>query len=81
MKSKNDNARAELAGLGAAYTNALADDFQIKILTERQNLKYAALDCWKAVAENLPENLTLESFYFNRARIDLSGTGATESAG
>lgn len=78
MQSKRDNARAELAGLGPAYTNALEDDTQIKLLTERQFLKYASLDCWSAVAESLPANLTLDSFYFNGVRMDLSGTGSTE---
>jgi hypothetical protein len=77
-KSENDNAHKELAGLGAAYTNALLDDMQIRVITERQNLKYAALDCWAAVAANLPENLTLDTLYFNRAKIEISGTGNTE---
>jgi len=77
-KSERDDARAELAGLGAAYTNALSDDLQIKLLTERQYLKYASLDCWAAVAENLPANLTLDSFYFNGVRIDLGGSGSAE---
>ena len=78
MKSKNESARTELAGLGAAYTNALGHDLQIKLLKDRQNLKYASLDCWKAVAENLPPDLTLDSFYFNRSRLDLRGTGAPD---
>jgi hypothetical protein len=78
MQSKRDRARAELASLGTAYTNALGDDTQIKLLTERQYLKYASLDCWMAVAESLPANLTLDTFYFNGLRVDLSGTGSTE---
>jgi hypothetical protein len=78
MKQKNADAHAQLARLGAPYTNALLDDMQIKLLTERQNLKYAALDCWKAAAENLPENLTLDRFYFNRAKVDLEGIGNSE---
>ena len=80
MKSKNESARTELAGLGAAYTNALGHDLQIKLLKDRQNLKYASLDCWKAVAENLPPDLTLDTFYFNRTRLDLGGTGAPDQS-
>jgi len=80
MKRENDRAHSELASLGASYTNALLDDVQIKLITERQNLKYAALDCWAAVAANLPENLTLENLYFNRAKIEISGTGDSELA-
>jgi hypothetical protein len=78
MKRNNVEAHAKLASLGPDYTNALLHEMQIKLLTERQNLKYAALDCWKAVAENLPEDLTLETFYFNRYKIDLGGNGNTE---
>jgi hypothetical protein len=77
MKHENDDAHRQLAGLADSYTNALLDDTQIRLLNERQNLKYAALDCWKAIAENLPENLTLNSFYFNRAKIGLGGIGNT----
>ena len=70
--------RAKLASLGVDYTNALGDNTKIGILAQRQNLKYAALDCWKAVAEKLPDSLTLETFYFNRAKIELGGTAAGE---
>jgi hypothetical protein len=71
------NELGSLAKLGPDYTNAVADQFQIGILTERQNLKYAALDCWKAVAETLPESMTLDHFYFTRNKVDVDGTGAS----
>jgi len=73
-----NDTQKDLARIGAEYTNAVADDLEIGILTQRQNLKYASLDCWKAVAENMPESLTLDSFYFSRTKIELSGTAATE---
>ncbi len=77
-KTYND-AKTELAALGPSFTNAIAHNLEIDILKQRQNLKYAALDCWKATAEYMPESLTLDSFYFNRNRIELSGTAATET--
>jgi hypothetical protein len=80
MKRQDNNARAELASLGVAFTNAMSHDLQIKLLTERQNLKYAALDCWKSVAETLPASLTLESIYFNPGRMDVAGTGSTDQS-
>jgi hypothetical protein len=44
-------------------------------LQERQNLKYAALDCWKLVADNLPEGITLQRFGFGDGRtLSLNGT-------
>jgi hypothetical protein len=43
-------------------------------------LKYKALDCWKAVAEHLPDSLTLQDIYFQRGKLDLRGTAVTEDA-
>jgi hypothetical protein len=77
-KKTCDDAKADLASLGQSYTNAIGHELEIEILKQRQNLKYASLDCWKAVADGMPESLTLDSFYFNRNRIELSGTAATE---
>ena len=51
----------------------------ITILSERQQLKYAALDCWKMVAEQLPPNLTLQRFSFDeRTKTSLSGSTAED---
>jgi hypothetical protein len=68
----------KLASISAAYTNAMEDQEQIQILQERQNLKYAALDCWRAVAENLPETVTLEDMYFARDKFDLHGSSTSD---
>jgi hypothetical protein len=38
-------------------------------------LKFAALDCWKLVADNLPEGITLQRFGFgNGETLTLNGT-------
>jgi hypothetical protein len=73
-----DGARHDLAVISGSYTNALADKEQIRVLEDLRNFKYAALDCWKAVAENLPETVTLEDMYFSRDRFDLRGTSTSE---
>jgi len=45
------------------------------VLKERQELKFAALDCWKATAELMPESLGLETFSLVDGRtLTLSGT-------
>ena len=44
------------------------------ILKQRGVLKYAALDCWKAVAENLPVSMTVEDMYFRNGKLELRGT-------
>ena len=74
-----DSARAELARISPDYTNAVADEVQIHILKDRANLKYAALDCWMAVAANLPETLALEDMYFAPDRFDLHGSSTSDS--
>jgi len=44
-------------------------------LKQRQELKYAALDCWKLVADQLPAGLSLQRFSFaDGQRLTLSGT-------
>ena len=58
----------QVADLGRSYTNALQLDKKLSILKERQDLKYAALDCYRAVAELMPETLTLEGCNFSDGR-------------
>ena len=61
------------------YTNALQLKAQYDVLKERQELKYAALDCWKIVAEQLPPNITLQRFSFaDGKKLTLSGTAASD---
>jgi hypothetical protein len=49
------------------------------VLKERQELKYAALDCWKIVAEQLPPNINLQRFSFaGGKKLSLSGTAAPD---
>lgn len=79
FQAKVDKEKQELATLGISYTNALHDVAQIKILQDRQLLKYSGLDCWKAVAEDLPDSMTVDSLYFSAEKLELRGsfTGST----
>lgn len=70
---------AQVSALGGSYTNSLQLAAQYKILSERQQLKYAALDCWKLVAEQLPQTLTLQRFGFDSGqKLTLSGSTAED---
>lgn len=72
---------AYVAGLGPTYTNALQLRERFQILKTREELKFAALDCWKVTAELLPESLTLDSFAFSEGRkVRLSGTAPGDAA-
>ena len=68
-----------VANLGGSYTNAMQLRARYDVLKKRQELKYAALDCWKIVAEQLPENVVLQRFSFaDGQKLTLSGTAAPE---
>jgi hypothetical protein len=60
--------------LGDSYTNVLQLKARYAVLSERQQLKYAALDCLKIVAEQLPAGLTLQrSGFTDGQKLALSG--------
>ena len=66
---------AQVRELGSAYTNALRDEAQLQILKDRQELKYAALDCWKSVADSLGQStsITIDDMFFQRGKLELRG--------
>jgi hypothetical protein len=64
----------QVTQLGGSYTNVLELKARYNVLKERQTLKFAALDCWKIIAENLPEGLTLQRTSFaGGQRLTVSG--------
>lgn len=69
----------QAAAVSGDYTNAMELQAKYNVLKERQNLKYAALDCWKTVAEKLPPAITLDRFSFaDGQRLSLSGTASSD---
>ena len=65
----------QVAVISGSYTNTLQLKARAEILKERQDLKYAALDCWKLVAEQFPEGITLQRLSFaDGKRLTLAGT-------
>jgi len=72
----------QAAALGESYTNALQLKAQYAVLSERQQLKYAALDCLKIVAEELPAGLSLQRYSFTDGqKLALNGTCTQEQLG
>jgi hypothetical protein len=64
----------QVAALSGSYTNSLELKAQYEILKERQQLKYAALDCWQIVAQQLPPGISLQRFSFaNGQSVALNG--------
>ena len=63
------------AALANTYTNTVQLRTRYQVLKDRQDLKYASLDCWDATAKKLPENVTLDNFIFSEGRrVSLRGT-------
>jgi hypothetical protein len=76
---QTQKAEKSVADISGNYTNALLLKARYDVLKERQELKYAALDCWKIVAEQLPPNITLQRFSFaGGKRLSLSGSAASD---
>jgi hypothetical protein len=72
---RTDSVEKQVASLGPTYTNAIQLRDRFKVLTERQELKYAGLDCWSTTARLLRENMTLDSMNFSEGRrLNLAGT-------
>jgi hypothetical protein len=70
---------AQVTGMGASYTNAIQLRDRFQVLKTRQELKFAALDCWKVTAELMPENVQLDGFGFVDGRkLTLNGTAAAD---
>lgn len=71
---QRDRVDSDLAALSGSYTNALQLKAKVAVLQEQVNLRFAALDCWKAVSETLPQGLTLKQLLFQRGKkLGLSG--------
>jgi hypothetical protein len=71
--------QARAADLSLTYTNSIQMKEMLGVLKQRETLKFAALDCWKAVAETMPTGLTLDTLNFNDGKtMSLRGTAPTD---
>ena len=76
---KTQNVEKQVAAISGSYTNTLQLQARAEVLKERQMLKYAALDCWKIVAEQLPPGVALQRFSFaNGQQLSLNGTATPD---
>jgi hypothetical protein len=79
---KTREVEQQAAQLGTGYTNVLQLKARYAVLTERQQLKYAALDCWKVIANKLPEGLSLQrSSFADGKKLSLSGICTPDQIG
>jgi hypothetical protein len=72
---RTDGVEGQVAALSSDYTNALQLKAKYQVLKDRQDLKYAALECWNVTASLLPEGVTLDTMNFSDGkRFTLNGT-------
>jgi hypothetical protein len=66
---------AKVAAISNDFTNSIQLQARLAVLQKRSDLKFAALDCWQIVAEELPSTVTLQRFSFaNGEKLSLSGS-------
>ncbi|MCX6895846.1 MAG: hypothetical protein NTZ16_10190 [Verrucomicrobia bacterium] len=71
----------QVAERGGSYTNAIQLKARYQILKDRQDLKYAALNCWQTTARLLPEGATLNGLDFRDGKkLTLTGTAGSDQA-
>jgi len=64
----------DVAKISGSYTNSMELKAKFAVLKERAQLKYAALDCWQLVAQELPPGIPLQRLSFTDGRkLSLSG--------
>jgi hypothetical protein len=72
----------QVTGWSGDYKKAQELKSRYAVLKERQELKYAALDCWKVIAEQLPEGISLQRFSFaDGSKLSLNGTCESDQIG
>ncbi|PWU13858.1 MAG: hypothetical protein C5B50_18540 [Verrucomicrobia bacterium] len=65
----------QVAYLGPDYTNTIQLKQRYDILKQKEDLKFAGLNCWLLVAQLMPEGLSLDSLNFSEGkRLTLRGT-------
>jgi hypothetical protein len=79
LRFQYSRVESKVADIANSYTNAVKLRERIEVLQDQLHLKYAALDCLKAVSEKLPADLTLVSFQFQKGqKVALTGTAPAE---
>ena len=80
-KFQHGRVEERAVALGGAYTNALQLKARLQVMHDQIELQYAALECWKAAAELMPPELTLDSISLERGRtLRLYGSAASEDS-
>lgn len=82
MHQDSLNLQTQVRTTAVQYTNVLKMQARIDILQEQVDLKFSALECLRVISEELPTELTLDSFKFHMGKtLSLYGNVPTAEAG
>lgn len=71
----------DVARISGTYTNAMQLRARYQILKDRQDLKYAALECWKAAAASWVDGLKMQALDLREGKkLLLSGSAPSDGA-
>jgi hypothetical protein len=71
---KMHKVESAVASISNDYTNAIQLRARLAVLQQRAELKFAALDCWQLVAQELPASVSLQRYSFvDGSKLILSG--------
>ncbi|HEY1171547.1 MAG TPA: hypothetical protein VGH19_09275 [Verrucomicrobiae bacterium] len=72
---QRNNLTARIDDLDPQYKKTVQLGEKIKVVENQINLRFAALDAWKTIVVNLPENMTLSTLSFSKgSRLNVQGT-------
>jgi hypothetical protein len=81
LQYEKHNLERQIAELEPTYKKVQEMKARIAVQEQQIALRYAALDCLRAAAENLPQGLTLENFNFSRgSEVTIIGRGGANMA-
>lgn len=81
LKYQTGGVEQQLSALSGSYTNAIKLREKTRVMQDQLSLQYAALDCWKAAAELLPEDLSLDGLRFEKGKtLTIFGTAPEAAA-
>ena len=67
--------------MAPGYTNALRLRDQVRVMQDQLNLQFAALECYKAIATEIPEGIQVDGINFSRGKsLSLFGTAPADAA-
>lgn len=74
-----DTVQTRADSLGVTYTNTVRLKEQLRVMQDTLELQFAALECYKSVADFLPPELTLNSMRIERGRkLSVSGSAGVD---